>query len=204
MNGWEILPLLRRMEKASSTPVVLMSMEDPNTRNDLPADTAGWVSKPPQEDDLLSELARVLCGAGEKARILVVEDDRDLAHVIREIFTRDNITVQAVHTLKETIEACSSFRPHLMVLDIGLPDGDGFNVVDYLRNHEELSGLPLVVYSGRELTPEERSSLTLGPTYFLAKTRVQPQQLEALVLTMLRSTRQADTAPDAEPASPKA
>jgi hypothetical protein len=48
-----------------------------------------------------------------------------------------------------------------------------------------------VVYSGREITPEQRANLTLGPTYFLAKTRVQPQQLEALVLTMLRSSRQA-------------
>jgi len=70
--------------------------------------------------------------------------------------------------------------------------------VDYLRQHEELARLPLVVYSGREITPEERASLTLGPTYFLAKTRVQPQQLEALVLTMLRSSRQANAARAAE------
>jgi hypothetical protein len=56
-----------------------------------------------------------------------------------------------------------------------------------------------VVYSGRELTTEQRSQLTLGPTYFLAKTRVQPQQLEALVLTMLRSSR--TTEEDALPES---
>ncbi len=145
--------------------------------------------KPLQEDMLLTELARVLCGTGDKARILIVEDDHDLARVISEVFTRDSITVQTAHTLKETIEACSAFKPHLMVLDIGLPDGDGFNVVDWLRQHNNLAQLPLVVYSGRELSPDERSQLTLGPTYFLAKTRVQPQQLEALVLTMLRSSR---------------
>ena len=79
-----------------------------------------------------------------------------------------------------------------MLLDIGLPDGDGFNVADWLRQHENLARLPLVVYSGRDLSQEERSQLTLGPTYFLAKTRVQPQQLEALVLTMLRSSRQSE------------
>ncbi len=204
MNGWEILPLLRRMDKATPTPVVLMSVEDPTVRADLPGDTAGWVPKPLRENDLLAELARVLCGAGEKARILIVEDDRDLAHVIKEIFTRDNITVQTAHSLKETIEACSSFKPHLMVLDIGLPDGDGFNVVDYLRQSADLTRLPLVIYSGRELSQEERSNLTLGPTYFLAKTRVQPQQLEALVLTMLRSSRQADAPASTEPTAPKA
>jgi CheY-like chemotaxis protein len=93
-----------------------------------------------------------------------------------------------------------------MVLDIGLPDGDGFNVVDYLRQTEELARIPLVVYSGRDLSEEDRRDLTLGPTYFLAKTRVQPQQLEALVLTMLRTSRQmkSEESETPESAVPKA
>jgi DNA-binding response OmpR family regulator len=82
-----------------------------------------------------------------------------------------------------------------LVLDIGLPDGDGFNVVDWLRNNANLSRLPLVVYSGRELSPAERRQLTLGPTHFLTKARVEPQQLEALVLTMLRTSRQMEETP---------
>lgn len=77
-------------------------------------------------------------------------------------------------------------------------------MVDYLRQHEELAHLPLVVYSGRELSPEERDDLTLGPTYFLAKTRVQPQQLEALVLTMLRSSRKPVPATAIETSVPDA
>jgi len=194
MNGWEILPLLRRMTQLPHTPVVLLSVEDPESPKDMPAGADGWVSKPPREDTLLTELARVLCGAGEKARILIVEDDRDLARVISEVFARDNITVETAHSLQETIEACTAFLPHLMVLDIGLPDGDGFNVVDWLRQQESLANLPLVVYSGREISPEQRRQLTVGPTYFLAKTRVQPQQLEALVLTMLRSSRKTEPA----------
>ncbi len=194
MNGWEILPMLRRLDGGSRIPIVLMSVEDPRSPADLPAGAEGWVTKPLKEEALLAELARVLCGSGEKTRILIVEDDRDLVQVISTVFARDSITVEAAHSLKETIEACTAFKPHLMVLDIGLPDGDGFNVVDWMRQHENFSHLPLVVYSGRELTPSERRHLTLGPTYFLAKTRVQPQQLEALVLTMLRSTRQVDEA----------
>jgi DNA-binding response OmpR family regulator len=150
------------------------------------------MARPLNEDALMSELARVLCGPGEKARILIVEDDRDLATVISEVFSRDNIDVEQAHTLDQALEACFKFRPHLLVLDIGLPDGDGFNVVDWLRQHESLAHLPLVVYSGRDLSPAERRHLTLGPTHFLAKAKVQPQQLEALVLTMLRSSRQME------------
>ena len=54
--------------------------------------------------------------------------------------------------------------------------------------------MPLVVYSGRDLGAEEREQLTLGPTHFLTKARVQPQQLEALVLTLLHNSRQMEEA----------
>jgi PAS domain S-box-containing protein len=202
MNGWEILPLLRRLDPEARTPVVLLSVENPQGPGEPPPEVAGRVPKPVHGDEVLSELARVLCGPGEKARILVVEDDKDLAHVIGEVFSRENIAVQLAYSLKEALDACFSFQPHLLVLDIGLPDGDGFNVVDWLRQHETLARLPLVVYSGRDLSPAERRQLTLGPTHFLAKARVQPQQLEALVLTMLRSSRQVEETSSAESPAP--
>jgi PAS domain S-box-containing protein len=195
MNGWEILPLLRRLDPESRTPVVLLSVDGAHANVELPLGVDGQISKPLDEGVLLSELARVLCGPGDKARILVIEDDHDLARVIAEIFSQECIQVHCAHTLQEAIDACFAFQPHLIVLDIGLPDGNGFNIVDWLRKNESLAGLPLVVYSGRELSPVERHSLTLGPTHFLAKARVQPQQLEALVLTMLRRSRMMEDAP---------
>jgi DNA-binding response OmpR family regulator len=194
MNGWEILPLLRRKDPESNIPIVLLSVGEEDDGDHLRADAQGLVHKPVEEEALLAELARVLCGPGERARILVVEDDVDLAHVIGQIFSRDTIDVHLAHTRQQALDACLDLQPHLMVLDIGLPDGDGFNVVDWLRQHEGLSHLPLVVYSGRELGPAERRQLILGPTHFLTKTRVQPQQLEALVLTLLRNSRQMEEA----------
>jgi PAS domain S-box-containing protein len=202
MNGWEILPLLRRLDPQSRTPVVLLSVEDREKPADLPAHAEGWVAKSLNEDELLGELARVLCGPGDKARILVIEDDVELAAAIGDVFSRDTIEVQLAYSLQEALDTCSVFEPHLIVLDIGLPDGDGFNVVDWLRKHQDLARLPLVVYSGRDLSPAERSQLTLGPTHFLTKARVQPQQLEALILTMLRSSRQVEETPAAAAAVP--
>jgi DNA-binding response OmpR family regulator len=176
--------------------VVLLSIDDPKSADELaagsPLGVAGWVTRPLNEDALLRELSRVLCGPGEKARILVVEDDRDLAAVIALVFAGDNIAVELACTLEQALDACFNFQPHLLVLDIGLPDGDGFNMVDWLRKQESLARLPLVVYSGRDLSAAERHNLTLGPTHFLSKAKVQPQQLEALVLTMLRSSRQME------------
>jgi len=194
MNGWEILPLLRRLRPEAHTPIVLISVDKRQDPAALPSDTEGFVANRLSDDALLGELGRVLCGPGENARILIVEDDVDLAQVIADVFSRDAIEVKMAHTLQAALDACFTFQPHLLVLDIGLPDGDGFNVVDWLRKHENLANLPLVVYSGRDLSPEECRKLTLGPTQFLTKARVQPQQLEALVLTMLRSSRHMDEA----------
>jgi PAS domain S-box-containing protein len=202
MNGWEILPLLRRLDPESRTPVVLLCVDSSHAPVELPNLADGKVSKPLQEDVLLAELARVLCGPGDRARILIVEDDLELARVIGDIFARDCIQVHFAHTLQEAIDACFAIQPHLIVLDIGLPDGNGFNIVDWLRQNESLARLPLVVYSGRELNPTERRHLTLGPTHFLAKARVQPQQLEALVLTMLRRSRLTEDAPSRESSVP--
>jgi PAS domain S-box-containing protein len=198
MNGWEILPHLRRLDPEARTPVVLLSIDDRQSRPELPTGIEGWVEKPLKENALLGELSRILCGPGEKARILVVEDDVDLAQVIGGVFSGEGISVRLAHTLQETLDACFSFQPHLLVLDIGLPDGDGFNVVDWLRKHKDLARLPLVIYSGRELSAVERLQLTLGPTHFLTKAHVHPQQLEALVLTMLRSSREMEEASHAE------
>jgi PAS domain S-box-containing protein len=194
MNGWEILPLLRRGDPARRVPIVLLSLANENPA-ELFAEAEGLLTKPLEEDVLLGELARVLCGPGEKVRILIVEDDADLARVIADVFARDTIEVRVTHSRQGALDECFRYQPHLMVLDIGLPDGDGFNVVDGLRRREELAHMPLVVYSGRELATEERSQLTLGPTHFLTKARVQPQQLEALVLTLLHNSRQMEEVP---------
>jgi len=190
LNGWEILPQLRQSPAAASVPIVLLSVDHSNPSLPLPVGADGWVAQGPDDETLLKEVTRVLSTPGEKARILVVEDDVDLARVIGAVFARDGIDVHLVHTRQAALEACVSFKPQLIVLDLSLPDGDGFNVVDWLRQHDDLANLPLIVYSAREISPTERPQLKLGPTHFLTKAKVQPQQLESLVLTMLRRSRQ--------------
>jgi PAS domain S-box-containing protein len=192
LNGWEILPRLRMEPAAAGVPIVLLSVDHPNPSLPIPTGADGWVNQSNNDETLLNELARVLSSPGENARILVVEDDVDLARVIGAVFAKDGIEVKLVHTRQAALDACLSFKPQLLVLDLSLPDGDGFNVVDWLRQHEDLAHLPLVVYSAREIAPTERSQLQLGPTHFMTKAKVQPQQLESLVLTMLRRSRQME------------
>jgi len=200
MNGWEILPMLRGADPEAHTPIALLGIDHRKDPMDSPAVTQRRaVRLPLDEDALLGELARSLCEPGEKARILVVGDDVAMTAAIREIFSRDTIEVALAQSRQGALDACYSFKPHLLILDISLPDGDGFNVIDWLRQRNDLARLPLVVYSGRDISAADLSQLALGPTHFLSKARIKPQQLEALVLTMLRTSRPVEEALPLEP-----
>jgi len=121
LNGWEILPRLRLEPAAAGVPIVLLSVDHPNPALPIPSGADGWVSQSTNDETLLNELARVLSAPGEKARILVIEDDVDLARVIGAVFSKDGIEVKLVHTRQSALDACLTFRPQLIVLDLALP-----------------------------------------------------------------------------------
>ncbi len=200
INSWEILPLLRRENPEALTPVIVTCVAAQQTSQDGSAKTPR-LSARPSDDTLLAELAHVLCEPSEMMRILVVEDDMDLARMIGRVFTMDRIAVKVVHSRQAALDEFLSFEPHLLVLDIGLPNGDGFNIVEWLRQRDELSRLPLVVYSDRGVTPSERGEMMLGPTNFLTKASVEAEQLESLLLHLLRSPREMEEATTPVPVS---
>ena len=77
-----------------------------------------------------------------------------------------------------------------MILDLILPDRDGFKVVEWLSQHNYLHSLPLVVYSAKDLDDAERNRLKLGQTEFLTKGRVSTQEFEQRVMDLLQGITQ--------------
>jgi DNA-binding response OmpR family regulator len=190
MSGWEALRILKEETATSDVPVIILSAHAISKSSTLGLGADGWLQVPAQESDLLEELSSVLNRQKTWAEILLVEDDLDLARVISATFERAGVHVLHASTRQAALELCASFTPSLMILDVGLPDGDGFSLVDRLRHHPELHSLPLLVYSARDLSDAERAQLQLGPTNFLTKARVQAQEVESLVLAMLRAPSQ--------------
>ena len=190
MSGWETLERLKKNEKTADIPVVVLSVLSPATRTpDVPT-TQGWVQKPFHETLLLTEISRALHPTSGPGRILLVEDDEDLATVVlsgfRTIGESGEISIDHVSSLAEAESYCQEHAPDLLILDLTLRDGSGFALVDWLRRQPKLRTLPLVVYSGSELSEAEMAQLRLGPTQFLTKARVQPRHVEDLILAMVR------------------
>ncbi|HWS72601.1 MAG TPA: response regulator, partial [Thermoanaerobaculia bacterium] len=186
MNGWETLAQLKGDPATAAIPVVIVSALEPDDA-EASTDFAGWISKPLDPKALLSTLEQALGVAGRRPRIMVVEDDFDLARVIIESFERHGIETLHAATGREAIELTSQRKPDLLILDLVLPELDGFGVVDWLRDSEELHNVPLVVYSATDPTAAERERLTLGSTHFLTKSRVPPQEFERCVVALLDS-----------------
>ena len=190
MSGWEALRILKEESATSDVPVIILSAHGMSKSSTLGLGADGWLQVPAQESELLEELSSVLNRQKIWAEILLVEDDLDLARVISSTFEQAGIHVLHASTRQAALELCASFTPSLMILDIGLPDGDGFGLVERLHQHPELHSLPLLVYSARDLSEAEREKLQLGPTKFLTKARVEAQEVESYVLTMLRTPPQ--------------
>ena len=189
LSGWETLQRLRDNPATSLIPVVILSVLSPVLRSQLTGGAQGWVQKPFNENLLFAELGRVLHRGEGPAQILLVEDDEDLASVVIASFEQAHVTVDHASTRQQAIRRCVARRPDLLILDLTLPDGDGFSFVEWLREQPGLRTLPLVVYSGREVSDHEMSKLRLGPTEFLTKAKVQPKEVEELVVSMVHRLR---------------
>jgi len=189
LSGWETLQRLRNQPATANIPVVVLSVLSSTLRPQLTGDAQGWVQKPFNENLLFAELGRVLHQGEGPAYVLLVEDDEDLASVLTASFEDAAVHIDHASTRQQAIRHCINRRPDLLILDLTLPDGDGFSFVEWLRQQPALRTLPLVVYSGREVSDVEMTKLRLGPTEFLTKAKVQPQEVEELVLSMVQRMR---------------
>ncbi len=192
ISGWETLEQLRNSPATASIPVIILSVS-PATERSLPQGAAqGWVQKPFNEHLLLAELKRVLSASGGAGQVLLVEQDAEIARTLLAGLRDAGERAPHPATLQQAVDRCMTAAPEVMVLDIVLPDGDGLSLIDWVRRQPALSAMPLIVYSGREISDAEMHRLRLGPTQFLNKSRVRPKQVEDLVLMMVR--RRPDTA----------
>jgi PAS domain S-box-containing protein len=133
------------------------------------------------------ELTHRLDPAFEAASLLLVEDDLDLARVMTTALQNRGIRVFHAAGGNQAVQFCRQHQPSLIVLDVGLPDMDGFAVVNSLRAIESLESVPLLVYSALDVGSADQSRLRLGPTEFLTKSRCSLADFEQHVVRLLET-----------------
>ena len=118
-------------------------------------------------------------------KVLIVEDDPALGEVLRQALTNGEGAPRLVRTAREAADAVAAATPRLVILDLVLPDDDGFSLVEQLRSDGTLADTPLLVYTALDLTAGDRERLQLGRTEFLNKATTTPQEVARRVAELL-------------------
>jgi PAS domain S-box-containing protein len=185
MNGWETLALLKQQTETQTIPVIILSGLLPDAREAPHPDVSDWIVKPPEPRILCQALERVLADRNQTIKVLIVEDDLELGQVLATVFSRHGIETFYAQTGREAIHLSQRILPDLLVLDLALPEYNGFAVVDWLRQHNRLCQVPLVVYTAQDLDESDRERLKLGQTLFFTKGRITSHEFEQRAIDLL-------------------
>ncbi len=160
MDGWAVLAALKGEPALAAIPVVMLSIvDDKNLGYALGA--SDYLTKPIDRDRLVAVL-RKYCKSTEPGLALVVEDDAATRDLLRRILEKDGWRVQEAGNGRVALSCVAEHRPALVVLDLMMPEMDGFEFIGELRQRPEWRAIPVVVITAKDLTPEDRLFLSGG------------------------------------------
>jgi CheY-like chemotaxis protein len=160
MLGWTILNHLKQDPATRHIPVQMLTLDE-DRHHGLARGAFSFVTKPASPEGLDSALDRIKqFAAPRRKRLLVVEDNPAEQLSIRELLEHEDIDVIVVSTGAEALSAVTESQFDCLVLDLRLPDMTGFEVLENLRDSADVGDLPVVVFTGKELSTEETPSFT--------------------------------------------
>jgi signal transduction histidine kinase/CheY-like chemotaxis protein len=168
--GWEFLRFFLKPEAAEQIPIIaIVTPRNCNQALDLGAALA--ISKPLEAASVLHDVRRVT--RQEKPRTLLLVDDNDLSlYILRELLDRPWLNLMEAHNGQEALDMIDREQPDAVILDLVMPGMGGFEVLQKLRAQEQTRRLPVIVYTSKLLTSEEKQQLTDLAAGLIAKSDV--------------------------------
>jgi CheY-like chemotaxis protein len=159
MLGWTVLNHLKQNPATRHIPVQMLTLDD-DRRHGLSRGAFAFLTKPTDRSSLEAAFAKIKqYSAPRRKRLLVVEDDPSEQFSIRELLGSDDIELEVAATGSEALDIVRKQAFDCMVLDLRLPDMSGFEVLERLSAQGAAADLPVVVFTGRELSLEEDTRL---------------------------------------------
>lgn len=158
-DGWEVLRELKSAPETSDIPVIIVSITK-DTRLGFALGAIECFVKPVSRDRLVEAVGRVGAAHDKKdLTVLVVDDEPESLEVISSILEGAGHRVLTAQGGREGLERAVRHLPDALVLDLVMPDFSGLDVIQRLREHPEARKIPVLVFTGRDLSAEEREEL---------------------------------------------
>ena len=141
MDGWTVLATLKADPELSSIPVVMVTMTD-DRRTGYAFGASDYLTKPIDPGRLTAALRRQLGDAGPTASVLVVDDDPAVRRLTQQVLQREGWTVLQAENGRVGLRRIAECRPALIILDLLMPDMDGFEFLDTLRRTDGSPTIP--------------------------------------------------------------
>ncbi len=175
MDGWQVLRSLKTDPELSATPVVIVTITDDMARG-FALGAADFLVKPIDRARLLGVVERIKPRA-EPARVLVVEDDDASSEMLTRLLKSAECEVLVARNGVEALKRLEASVPHLMLLDLMMPEMDGFEVVAKVRSDPRWQSIPIVIITAKDLSEEDRARLNGGVARVFRKGTVARDEL---------------------------
>ncbi len=177
MLGWTVLSQLKHNPLTRHIPVQIITLDE-DRQHALARGAFSFVSKPTTTEGVSEALSRIKEYAKpRRKRLLIVEDNAAEQMGIRELLNHDDIEIVTTDTGGGALSMLRERPCDCVVLDLRLPDMSGFEVLESIRNDDSLSGVPIVVFTGRELSVEEDMDLHEMARSIVVKGVESPERL---------------------------
>jgi HAMP domain-containing protein/CheY-like chemotaxis protein/signal transduction histidine kinase len=177
MLGWTVLSHLKQDPEMRHIPVQIVTLDE-DRQHGLARGAFNFISKPATPERLTAALARIKeYTKPRRRRLLVVEDDAADQLSIRALLEHTDIEIESVASGEEALAALRGGAFDCVVLDLRLPDISGFDLLEQLSRTEALRDLPIVVFTGKELSPDEDRRLRALARSIVVKGVESPERL---------------------------
>jgi CheY-like chemotaxis protein len=195
IDGWTVLSALRGDPELADIPVIMATILD-EQRHGMALGAVGYLTKPIDRDKLIELMGRFSAPVGP-TKVLVVDDDAIQRERVRSWLEPQKWLLSEAENGRIALDRLDQSVPDVMLLDLMMPEMDGFQVVAEMQRHPTWRRIPVIVVTARDLTGEDRARLNSGIETVLMKESFDPAILIERVRQALTKARSTQRVPEA-------
>jgi CheY-like chemotaxis protein len=176
-DGWQVLHELKKDPTTANIPVILHTIVDKMALG-FQLGAAAYLLKPLDPTAVREALDRVIVAHEHRPkRVLIVDDDPNIADMLHQFLPESDFSLESALDGLAGLEAVQANRPDILLLDLLMPNLDGFSVIEHLHADPQMRDLPIIVISAKDLSADESALLKERVAVVMRKQGIQGEKL---------------------------